>query len=115
MSINMKKIAIFCFVAFMISACDSEENTKLPQQQAYDYFVQFCEEDTKSANYDCKCQADAVDFEFSDSEMITLVNYLIMKRNQDPEAATIESSEEFKSVFDRLMMVSKSIRTKCKK
>jgi hypothetical protein len=103
----MKKLIIAALL--LVSACE-----KSPADKAHDYFVKFCEDDTKSKDYDCGCQADMVDDEFNDEEMISLVNYLIYMKTNDPKLAEIKDSKDTLDIFLRLAKLSPQIREKCK-
>ena len=104
----MKKLVIAALL--LISACE-----KTPADKAHDYFVEFCEKDTKSKDYDCDCQADMVDEQLDDAEMINFVNYLIYMKTGDAEKlGSLKDAPETVEVFGKLAKLSPQIREKCK-
>ena len=106
----MKKLLLI--IPFLLVACGEE---KKPQQQAHDFFVQYCKKDRKPEGFDCNCQADIIDFELSDNEMITFVNYLTLTQQDPTQAKQLASGDEFKAVKTKIEKLAPKIKSECLK
>ncbi len=106
----MKKV-MFLAVLLLATACEEKQN---PAQLAHKYFVEICKSDERKAeHFNCECEAEIIDYELNDAEMIAFVNFLILNKEGSPEAPSYKEKPEFKSAFDKIIAASGKIKEKC--
>lgn len=107
---NIRKIVVFTVLALLpVSA-----NADMTAAQAHAAFLKICADDvTKSKITDCSCQADQVDDQLDDAEMIAFVGYLSAGTSDSPEKASYSAKPEFKTAFKKIAASGAANKDKC--